>query len=394
MALCACSQGRTVHGGEEVQVASAMVPTAGASATTQTAVASAMPTQQVTATDSVRHDTLTFAMVGDIMPGTTYPSPRLPKEGGRLLFRHCDSLLHAADVAMGNLEGVMCEGGTSTNIGNPTGYSFRIPPSYAGIFPEAGFDYLNLANNHLRDFGPYGYELTQHILDSIQMPYSGIKGGKRYSIIERRGVRIGICSFGQNEYCYQHTVDSAIYNGILRELRAACDLMVVSIHGGAEGVKAAHLPYDQEYYVGEKRGKLREFAHHCIDMGADLIHGHGPHVPRAVELYKGRFIAYSLGNFCTPFGLNIKGMCGHAPLITVRLTDDGRFVDGQIHSFVQVYGDGPKLDPLNAAAKDIRQLTAEDIRDSQLRFEETGASSFFTIHPHLLPVHDIDARGE
>lgn len=347
LSFCACSKGQTV------------TPTA------------TVPSQDE-APAAVHHDTLSFAMVGDIMPGTTYPSPRLPKENGHLLFRHCDSLLQSADVALGNLEGVMCVGGTSTNIGNPTGYSFRIPPEYASIFPEAGFDYLNLANNHLRDFGPYGYELTMHILDSIQMPYSGIKGGKKYSIIERRGLKIGICSFGQNEYCYQHTIDSVIYNSILRELRPLCDIMVVSIHGGAEGAKAAHLPYDQEYYVGEKRGKLREFAHHCIDMGADLIHGHGPHVPRAVELYHGKFIAYSLGNFCTPFGLNIKGMCGHAPLITIRMTEDGKFIDGQIHSFVQVYGDGPKPDTTHAAARDIRQLTRDDIKNSELEISETG----------------------
>lgn len=321
-------------------------------------------------------DTLSIAMVGDIMPGTTYPGPRLPKEDGKLLFRHCKELLQGADLALGNLEGVLCTGGKSTNIGNPTGYSFRIPPEYAGLFPEAGFDYLNIANNHLRDFGPYGYDLTQKLLDSIGMAYSGIRGGRRYSIIEREGLRIGICSFGQNEYCYQHTTDLETADEILREVRALCDVMIVSIHGGAEGVSAAHLPYGQEYYVGEKRGKLREFTHHCIDMGADLIHGHGPHVPRAVELYRGKLIAYSLGNFCTPFGLNIKGMCGHAPLMVVRITRDGNFAGGQIYSFVQVYGDGPKFDVTHAAAKDIQRLTKEDIKDSQLQISDDGAITF------------------
>lgn len=346
--------------------------TAGSTRTPGGAGSTTVPGDSVAEYTPCVPDTFTIAMVGDIMPGTTYPSPRLPKEGGHQLFRHCRELLGGADLALGNLEGVLCTGGTSTNIGNPTGYSFRIPPEYASLFPEAGFDYLNIANNHLRDFGPYGYELTQQILDSIQMPYSGIKGGKAYSIIERRGIRFGICSFGQNEYCYQHTVDSAIYNALLIELRAQCDVMIVSLHGGAEGVNAAHLPYGQEYYVGEKRGKLREFAHHCIDLGADLIHGHGPHVPRAIELYKGRLIAYSLGNFCTPFGLNIKGICGHAPLIVARITQDGTFVDAQIHSFVQVYGDGPKPDATHAAARDIQRLTHDDIPNSALNISDQG----------------------
>lgn len=322
--------------------------------------------------DSVVRRELSVAMVGDIMPGTTYPTNRLPKDGGRHLFDDVDSLLKSSDIALGNLEGVFCVGGTSTNIGNPTGYSFRIPPSYASLFLDAGFDFLNLANNHLRDFGPYGYEMTMHILDSIGMPYAGLKGYRKYSLIKRNGLKVGICAFGQNEYCYQHFCDSALMLSILKELRPMCDIMIVSVHGGAEGEKAAHLPYDMEYYVGERRGMLRNFAHMCIDMGADLIWGHGPHVPRAVELYKGRFIAYSLGNFCSPFGLGIKGRCGHAPLIRVRLSKDGSFIDGRIHSFQQISGDGPKLDINNKAAKDIEELTNSDILDSHLKISING----------------------
>lgn len=328
------------------------------------------------ATDSTEiaevSDTICFAMVGDIMPGNTYPTPQLPKADGTLLFRNVDSILIHADVALGNLEGVLCVGGTSTNIGNPHGYTFRIPPEYVSIFPKAGFDFLNLANNHLRDFGPYGYEMTMHILDSIGMPYAGIKGYRKYSILKRKNKRIGICSFGQNPYCYQHTTDTATMIGILKELRPLCDILVVSVHGGAEGINAAHLPYAVEYYVGENRGDMVKFAHFCIDNGADLIWGHGPHVPRAVELYKDHFIAYSLGNFCTPFGMGLGNMFEHAPIIEVIVSSNGQFIDGKIHSFQQVSGDGPQPDDNYGAAKDIKRLTEEDIKDSRLSISDKG----------------------
>lgn len=333
-----------------------------------------------TITDNIVHlnDTISIAMVGDILPGNTYPIARLPKDDGHQLFRNVESLLKRSDIALGNLEGVLCTGGKSTNIGNPTGYSFRIPPQYVSLFVDAGFDFLNVANNHLRDFGPYGYEMTMHVLDSVGMAYAGLKGYSKYAVIERKSIRIGICAFGQNEYCYQHTTDSAAMRDILRELRPKCDIMIVSVHGGAEGIKAAHLPYTTEYYVGENRGNMRDFAHFCIDQGADLIWGHGPHVPRAVELYKGHLIAYSLGNFCTPFGMNINNMCGHAPLIIARVMSDGTFIDAQIHSFLQVSGDGPIPDSNNLAALDIKRLTCEDIKPAKLSISDTGTITIKT----------------
>lgn len=322
-------------------------------------------------------DTFSIAMVGDIMPGTTYPYERLPKDNGRQLFLDCESLLRGATICVANMEGVLCEGGQSTNEGNPTGYSFRIPICYVSLFKDAGIDHLCIANNHLRDFGPYGYERTMQVLDSVRMPYSGIKGYRSYEVILRDGLRFGVCSFGQNEYCYEHR-DTAKMRQIVAELRKKCDVLICSVHGGAEGVAAAHLPYGQEKYVGENRGCMRDIAHFLIDCGADIIHGHGPHVPRAIELYKGRFIAYSLGNFCTPFGFNLKGMCGHAPIISINISKDGRFLDGRIYSMLQISGVGPRWDNEQRALKDIRELTTSDITNGRLQIDDNGYISIKT----------------
>ena len=159
---------------------------------------------------------------------------------------------------------------------------------------------------------------------------------------------------------------------IVTSLVNQCDIVIVSFHGGAEGSSRARLPYGKETFCGEDRGSLREFAHFCIDAGADVVYGHGPHVARAVELYKEHFIAYSLGNFCTPYGMSLGGVLGYAPLLTLELTPDGRFVSGQIHSFLQAKGVGPRLDAAHRAAREIRRLTALDVPGTPLVIDDEG----------------------
>ena len=112
-------------------------------------------------------DTLTIAMTGDIMMGTTFPSIMLPQNDGRDLFKDAKCILKSADLALGNLEGTLCNGGKSTKGNGPNSYSFRTPTSYSHLLKEAGFDYLSMANNHANDFGLEGIESTEHCLDSM-----------------------------------------------------------------------------------------------------------------------------------------------------------------------------------------------------------------------------------
>ena len=93
-----------------------------------------------------------------------------------------------------------------------------------------------------------------------------------------------------------------------------------------------------------------------------MVFGHGPHVTRAVECYRDRIIAYSLGNFCTTFGINVSGVTGYAPVLVARITRDGRFVEGRIHSFIQTPGTGPKLDATDKVAQHMRTLSLTDFR--------------------------------
>lgn len=317
-------------------------------------------------------DTLSVALTGDIMMGTTWPKPRLPLNGGRDIFSHADPILRAATLAAGNLEGPLCDGGTCKKKGS-LNYAFRTPTSFAHLLSDAGYDFLCMANNHSNDFGEEGVASTEHCLDSCGIAYCGLPERSEWAVIERGGVRWGLCAFGHNSKTLKHTNLDKV-GEILDTLCRISDIIVVSFHGGAEGSDQGHLPYGPESCFGENRGDLRKFAHFCIEHGADVVFGHGPHVTRCVEVYRGRFIAYSLGNFCTPYGISTKGILGYAPVITARLlATSGEFVDGQIHPFIQVYGLGPRRDTTGTVIRHIKALCEEDVPFSRATILEDGA---------------------
>lgn len=316
-------------------------------------------------------DTFVIAMAGDIMMGTTYPQPALPADDGKMLFKDVRRILHKADIAVGNLEGTLCDSAENKKDVSEFNYSFRTPLSFAPRLKEAGFDFLSMANNHAFDFGIEGVKSTERALRDIGIKYAGIKGRTNAAIIERNGIRYGLCAFGHNSYTLKHKELWAVKN-ILDSLRANADIIIVSFHGGAEGKQYSHLPYGKEEFLEEDRGSLRDFAHFCIDNGADIIYGHGPHVVRCVEVYKGKFIAYSLGNFCTPYGISITGISGYAPVIVAKVNRKGDFLEGKIHSFIQRRGLGPRKDTTNAVASQIKQLTVSDIKDSKITIGTDG----------------------
>ena len=315
--------------------------------------------------------TLNIAMTGDVMMGTTFPSIMLPANEGRDLFRDAKDVLVSADLTLGNLEGAICDGGRSTKGTGPNSYAFRTPTSYGHLLKEAGYDFMSMANNHANDFGLEGIESTERVLQQQDILYSGIAGRVESTIIERKGLTIGLCAFGHNSYTLKHT-DLNTVGRIVDELVSCCDLVIVSFHGGAEGRTKNHLPYGSETFLGENRGSLRQLAHFCIDHGADIVYGHGPHVVRAMEVYKGRFIAYSLGNFCTPYNVSLTGISGYAPVVEINIRPDGSFIDGKIHSFLQTRGVGPRHDPAESVAREIRSLSLTDIPESQATIDVHG----------------------
>lgn len=328
--------------------------------------------QESPATEPDPFDTLlTIAMVGDMMLGTNFPTPQLPPDSGMHLFDEVRLLLTEADIAAGNCEGAICNNGTCTKGDGPNSFAFRMPPFLAKRFQETGFDLLSLANNHINDFDTMGILETMAALDSLGIGYAGVSDMCNTATIVRNGIRYGFCAFGHNHYTCLH-LDTVMASRLLQQLRDSNDIVIVSFHGGAEGKKYEHLPWEREIFLEEDRGALREFAHFCIDRGADIVFGHGPHVCRAIECYNGHLIAYSLGNFCTPSGINLTGISGYAPVIVAHIDGQGRLLDGRIHSFIQPYRRGPQQDTLNLAAKRIRELTRSDIPDAHLIIDDDG----------------------
>ncbi|MFO8061979.1 MAG: CapA family protein [bacterium] len=313
---------------------------------------------------------LTIAAVGDIMPANTFNEDKLPIENGKCLFRDALEMLRGADIAMGNLECALLDTGrTRKDTTKGRVYAFRSPEVYAWTLKEAGFDVMNLANNHARDFGEYGLERTKLMLDSAGIQYTGFPA----DIAGYRKGDIKIAVIGFSVYWGMNNLtDIKTSRSIIEDLNEQYDIIIVTFHGGMESRDTLHTADTTEYYHGENRGNIVKFSRAVIDAGADLVIGHGPHVPRAMEIYKDRLIAYSLGNFLTYTNVNTWGIAGYAPLLTVTLADDGSFIGGKIHSFYQKKWHGVRRDSSNSAFNLIKKLSLEDFPNSAPSFAENN----------------------
>ncbi|MCU4155896.1 CapA family protein [Carboxylicivirga sp. A043] len=305
---------------------------------------------------------LSFVGVGDMMLGTHFPSANYlpPNDDPWPLLEQVAPVFDGADVVFGNLEGAFLDEGDVFKRCKDLSkcYAFKTPTRYAPVLKRVGFDLLSVANNHIRDFGPEGLKTTRHLLDSLDIAYAGLIN-KPSVIAEIEGKKIGMCAFAPNTGTAQiGDIDGAV--AIVKSLAEKCDYVIVSFHGGAEGKKHMHVTRETEIFYGENRGNVYKFAHAMIDAGADMVFGHGPHVPRSIEIYNNRFIAYSLGNFCTYSRFNLSGANGLSPVVQVWANDDGSFVRGKIHSFYQIKGKGTLRDHGNAVVYKMRDLTKID----------------------------------
>jgi hypothetical protein len=318
-------------------------------------------------------DTVKIMAVGDIMMGTKFPNESfLPGGNGEYLWDHTRELLKSADITFGNLEGTMLDGeGEPKKCSNPkVCYLFKMPTRLGANLVDAGFDLLSIANNHANDFGPTGRKSTQNLFDSLNIVAAGAVE-KPFTSTKIGHLKVGFVAFAPNTgtltfYDEQRAVR------IVKELDSLNDMVIVSIHGGAEGSKNMHLTKQREFYYGEDRGNIYEFSHKLIDNGADIILGHGPHVVRAIEVYKERIIAYSLGNFLTYGRFNLRGVNGEAPLLEISTDPEGRFIEGQIQSFYQSYNLGPRKDDQNRALRSIKKLSEEDLSENQIKIDDAG----------------------
>jgi len=324
----------------------------------------------------IKKDTVTVIGVGDIMMGTNYPENKLPSDNGSFLLKDVEHVLQNADITFGNLEGTLLnEGGTPKTCKDPkVCYVFRTPVSYVQNLLSAGFDVMSLANNHAGDFGETGRRSSIKTLEEAQLEHAG-QLVHPYTTFVRDSIKYGVVAFAPNSGCVNlNDLDNA--RALVAHLDSISDIVIVSFHGGAEGAEYQHVPRANELFHGENRGDVYKFARVVIDAGADIVFGHGPHVTRAVDLYKDRFITYSMGNFCTYRGISVSGINGLAPIIKVYTDSKGKFYKAQITPTYQTYGTGVRIDPAKQVIRKIKELTEKDFPESVIRIDENGLITY------------------
>ncbi|MEE1028524.1 MAG: CapA family protein, partial [Agathobacter sp.] len=164
-------------------------------------------------------------------------------------------------------------------------YNLKGKPEYVGIMSGSSVEACSLGNNHSRDYGEQSLTDTQNVLDEAGIVYGYNDHIGTYTTDE--GMTIGVVSASLLSMSADY--ENYLYNGIQQLKEQGTDLIIASCHWGIE----------REYYPNDYQKRV---AHELIDKGADLVIGNHPHVLQGVELYNGKIICYSLGNFC--FGGN------------------------------------------------------------------------------------------
>jgi len=306
---------------------------------------------------------------GDIVMGST---PNLPPDGGRSFFSDVQTDL-AGDVVLGNLEGTLSSGGSSKCGPSSTScFAFQTPPSYARWLVRAGFTVMNLANNHAYDFGSEGLQETIDALDRVGLLYTG----RPNQITVQKVGRIRVATVGFAPYPWAASLtDIAAAQKLVRAADRVSDVVVVTMHAGAEGRDQQHVRPGTERFLGENRGDSVRFTHAVVDAGADLVVGSGPHVLRGMEWYKGRLIAYSLGNFAGYDVFSLGGALSTSAILRVTLDGAGRFETGQLVPTHMVGAGMPALDPSETAHGVVRTLSREDFGARGVKVSREGVLS-------------------
>ncbi|MBE9128928.1 CapA family protein [Coleofasciculus sp. LEGE 07092] len=243
------------------------------------------------------------------------------------------------------------------------------PPDVTVRLKDVGFDILSVANNHSYDFTVQGFNDTIRNLENSGVQALGQKGQILYAYFKE----LSVAWIGFSYFNYHNSLNNLREaSALVQEARQNAHIVIISVHAGAEGTGAMHVRNRTELFHGENRGNLVKFSHMMIDHGADLILGHGPHVPRALELYKGKLIAYSLGNFLGYRSLSSQAQLAYSLVLEVELNNRGDLVSGQIIPVILNRQGIPYPDSQGRSIKLIRELTQSDFPKTPLSIDKTG----------------------
>lgn len=260
------------------------------------------PTDQPTDKPDVEEDPssgeadsqVTFAFVGDVMMAGTLAGV-VEDKGYDYPFEYVAEALREADYTVANLETPITERGTAEE----KQWVYRTSPKAIPAMQKAGIDLVNLANNHILDYGQEGLLDTFKHLSDAGLPYVGAgedaEQAYAYQVVELKGIRVAFLGFsrvvpdvswkaGANHPGVASTYDYTLPVEAVEAAEADADLVVIIAHWGDERVLKPN-----KHQV--------ELARRYVDAGADLVIGGHPHVLQGIEHYHGKWIAYSLGNF-------------------------------------------------------------------------------------------------
>jgi poly-gamma-glutamate synthesis protein (capsule biosynthesis protein) len=269
--------------------------------------------------DGEDEDELTLAFVGDLLPAGSV-ARLMAKNGYDYPYREARSLLESADITAGNLETAITDRGTPEDNKQ---YLFRGPKEALPALREAGFDVLNLANNHTLDYGWDGLQDTMDALDLHGLRHMGAGADVHRAFepvyVEAKGMTVAYIGAtnvvpkvswkaGPKQPGLAELYNPAYAVEAVKAAKEKADLVVVMVHWGVE---RADQPINEQIVKGRK----------LIDAGADLIIGSHPHVLQGFESYNGKWIAYSLGNFV--FNTTASPRTSETGVLTASCRKDG-----------------------------------------------------------------------
>ena len=340
----------------------------------KTAIASleSRDSKKISSTDEKKNTakSIVIKAVGDVIPGTNYPNYRLPSNSNQLISKSVRAYLSQADVLFGNFETSLTNYHYSAkDVSRGQVFAFRSPPEYAKLFSDVGFDVFNIANNHARDFGMTGFKDTMKNLKNVGIETLGHKNQILY--LNKNKNKIAMIGFAPYEF-YNSIHDLEAAKALVRKARKEANIVIISMHVGAEGTGALHTKNKTEYFYGENRGNSIKFARTMIDEGANLVLGHGPHVPRAMEMYKGKLIAYSLGNFLGYRTLSSVAQAGYSMILEVQMSPKGKVEKAKIIP-VRMNRQGiPYIDQNFNTVQLVRYLNKSDFPQSAIDINRKG----------------------
>ncbi len=228
------------------------------------------------------------------------------KYGEDHFFKGVKGIFEQDDFTLANLETTF----TDYNVKTPKKFNFKAPPSYVSILNNSSIEVVNIANNHIKDYGDEGYTDTVNTLTNANIHFVGYN---YYYVFEKDNIRIGLGGI----HCIEDKQCTTKIDKVINDLNALnVDSIILSFHWGIE----------KDY----KQSAIQTYlAHYAIDNGVDLVIGHHPHVLQGIECYKDKYIVYSLANFS--FGGNKNPKDKDTMIFNIEYTyEDKKIIDTKV----------------------------------------------------------------